>query len=321
MGATTAIRGLFDHRSLPYHDREELLDSVVPFVREGAEMGDPVMVILPAATLAAVLPRLGPAAASPDVHLVEAESAARNPGSLLATWQEFTERLTLSSRPGRAVAETLRGDRSEAEVAECLRYEAQLNLAFYSTSAIWTLLCPIDLSSVDTASLEAAIRAHPHLHLDGRSRPNVSYVHPGTRAAIEPPPLDPVPSASVGVGFDPATLGATRRRVAELASANGLDDDRAADLVLAVGELAANSIVHGGGGGTVRMWTTADSVVCEVEDQGWIVDPLAGGRRPAPSDERGRGLWLVHALCDLVQVRSDPTGTTVRVVIHLPATA
>lgn len=316
MGATTAIRGLFDHRSLPYHDLEELLDAVAPFVREGAEDGDPVVVILPAATLAALLPRLGPAAVSPHVRLVEAESAARNPGALLSTWQEFAQDLAHRAQPGRAVAETLRSDRTEAELAECLHYEAQLNLAFYSTSAVWTLLCPVDLSSVDTTSIEAAIRAHPHLHLDGRSRPNVSYVHPGTEAALEPAPLDPPPDDAVAAAFGADTLGAARRRLNDLAADAGLDPDRAADLVLAVSELGANSILHGGGGGTVRCWTTADAIVCEVADQGWIVDPLAGSRRPAPTADRGRGLWLVHALCDLVQVRSDPSGTIVRVVVR-----
>lgn len=319
MGATTAIRGLFDHRALPYHDRDELLESVAPFVREGAEVGDPVVVILPAETLAALLPLLGPAAVAPHVRLIEAEAAARNPGALLATWQEFTDDLHHRARPGRAVAETFRVDRSEAELAECLHYEAQLNLAFFSTSAIWTLLCPVDVSTLDMRSLEAAIRAHPHLHLDGRSRPNVSYVHPGTAAALEPAPLEPAPDGATSVEFDPSTIGAARRRVGELATAGGLDDDRAADLVLAVGELGANSIVHGGGAGVVRMWTTPDAVVCDVVDHGWIADPLAGTRRPAATADRGRGLWLVHALCDLVQVRSDPHGTMVRVVMHRAA--
>ncbi len=316
MGATTAIRGLFDHRALPYHDLEELLEAVAPFVREGAELGDPVVVVLPSPTLAALRSRLGPLAGAPDVRLVEAESAARNPGALLSLWQEFTEELHHRSRSGRAVAETVHPDRDDAAMVECLHYEAQLNLAFYSTSAVWTLLCPVDVSRVDTTNLEAAIRAHPHLHLDGRSRPNVSYIHPGTAASLEPAPLDPPPDDAITLEFDPSSIGATRRTVGEIAVAGGLDEDRAADLVLAVGELGANSIVHGGGGGTVRIWSTTGAVICDVVDHGWIVDPLAGSRRPAPTVESGRGLWLVHALCDLVQVRSDPTGTTVRVVVH-----
>ncbi len=44
-----------------------------------------------------------------------------------------------------------------------------------------------------------------------------------------------------------------------------------------------------------------------------LTDPLAGRRRPDPWAEGGMGLYLVHHLCDLVQVRTGPAGTTVRV--------
>ena len=50
-----------------------------------------------------------------------------------------------------------------------------------------------------------------------------------------------------------------------------------------------------------------------------IDDPLVGRRTPGPEDERGRGLWLANALADLVQVRSGPDGTTVRVHAWLSA--
>ena len=30
----------------------------------------------------------------------------------------------------------------------------------------------------------------------------------------------------------------------------------------------------------------------------------------------GRGLWIVNQLCDLVQIRSAPSGTVVRVHVH-----
>jgi hypothetical protein len=33
---------------------------------------------------------------------------------------------------------------------------------------------------------------------------------------------------------------------------------------------------------------------------------------------RGRGLWLARQLCDLVELRSDPVGTTVRLYLTLP---
>jgi anti-sigma regulatory factor (Ser/Thr protein kinase) len=80
-----------------------------------------------------------------------------------------------------------------------------------------------------------------------------------------------------------------------------------------VSEIAGNSIVHGGGHGTVAVWTEDTSFVCEIHDAGHIVDPLAGRHRPAPDQDGGRGLWMANQLCDLVQIRSTKaTGTTVR---------
>ncbi|HEY1450507.1 MAG TPA: ATP-binding protein, partial [Solirubrobacteraceae bacterium] len=85
------------------------------------------------------------------------------------------------------------------------------------------------------------------------------------------------------------------------------------DFVLAVNELATNSVQHGGGGGMLRVWQEPGALVCDVRDRGFIEDPLAGRRRPPIDQYGGRGLWLVNRLCDLVQIRSSPSGTVVRV--------
>jgi anti-sigma regulatory factor (Ser/Thr protein kinase) len=84
------------------------------------------------------------------------------------------------------------------------------------------------------------------------------------------------------------------------------------DLLVAVTEIAGNSLMHGGGAGTLRVWNSATGVICEVRDRGWIRQPLAGRARPTFDQESGRGLWMVNQLCDLVQVRSTPAGTVVR---------
>jgi anti-sigma regulatory factor (Ser/Thr protein kinase) len=88
---------------------------------------------------------------------------------------------------------------------------------------------------------------------------------------------------------------------------------------VAVSELAANTVRHAGGSGVLRSWRTPEAVVHEVRDAGVLRDPLVGRRRPGVEEEAGRGLWLVHQLCDLVEVRSDATGTTVRVQMRLAA--
>lgn len=88
------------------------------------------------------------------------------------------------------------------------------------------------------------------------------------------------------------------------------------DLVAAVSELIANSLRHGGGG-VLRTWDDGDALLFEVEDAGVIADPLVGRRLPPPNATKGRGLWLVNQLCDLVELSSDRgSGTTVRVRMH-----
>jgi hypothetical protein len=51
--------------------------------------------------------------------------------------------------------------------------------------------------------------------------------------------------------------------------------------------------------------------VYEVADNTYVDDPLAGRR--APLVDSADALWTANQLCDLVQLRSTKTGTTVRV--------
>jgi hypothetical protein len=61
----------------------------------------------------------------------------------------------------------------------------------------------------------------------------------------------------------------------------------------------------------VHAWTAPGEVICQVSDQGQISDPLVGRRRPP--DASGLGIWVVHQVCDLVELRTGRDGTEVRV--------
>jgi len=74
---------------------------------------------------------------------------------------------------------------------------------------------------------------------------------------------------------------------------------------------------HGGGEGTLRMWREQNTLLVEVHDRGHLEEPLIGRTRPGPEQPTGRGLWVVNHLCDLVQIRSAPTGSVVRVHMRL----
>jgi anti-sigma regulatory factor (Ser/Thr protein kinase) len=106
----------------------------------------------------------------------------------------------------------------------------------------------------------------------------------------------------------------------QTATVAGLSESRANDLVLAVSEVAANTLRHTNSSGTLAIWHDGDEIVAEIHDEGKITDPAAGQRRPAADATGGHGLWLVRQVCDLVELRSDQSGTTIRMhmKIHAP---
>ncbi|MCY7341597.1 MAG: ATP-binding protein [Pseudonocardia sp.] len=88
----------------------------------------------------------------------------------------------------------------------------------------------------------------------------------------------------------------------------------AADLVLAVNELAANAVEHGAGTGALRLWVRGGEVVTEVSDHGGgMAVPFPGIVLPPVYGARGRGLWPASELCDVMQVWSGEDGTVIRV--------
>lgn len=60
------------------------------------------------------------------------------------------------------------------------------------------------------------------------------------------------------------------------------------------------------------LWRESDRFQCEFRDRGTIQDLLVGRFRPAPRERRGRGIRLAHQLADLLQLRSGPLGTRIR---------
>jgi anti-sigma regulatory factor (Ser/Thr protein kinase) len=117
------------------------------------------------------------------------------------------------------------------------------------------------------------------------------------------------------LAFGETEVPDVRVAVGQFARECGLSDGRVDDLVLAADELATNSVRYGGGSGAVLMWADADAVVTEFTDGGTIAAPLVGRLRPAVHSYGGRGIFLVNQVTDLVQIRSGPSSTRVRVTM------
>jgi anti-sigma regulatory factor (Ser/Thr protein kinase) len=132
-----------------------------------------------------------------------------------------------------------------------------------------------------------------------------------SRVPTRPQPLPPPGDDATYLTYR-TDLAKVRALVLQQARAAGLGEGRANDLVLAVSEVAANTLRHTQSAGTLTIWRQAGELVCEIQDEGMIADPLAGQRRPGPDATGGHGLWLVYQVCDAVDLRSDETGTTIR---------
>jgi anti-sigma regulatory factor (Ser/Thr protein kinase) len=115
-------------------------------------------------------------------------------------------------------------------------------------------------------------------------------------------------------------LTALRADVRREALAFGLTRPRLGDFVLAVNEIVANALLHGGGSGRLRLWHDGDDLVCEIADSGPGFDhDRVGGPRPGPLAPGGRGLWLARTMVDALTISHRSTGTTVRLRVRCAA--
>lgn len=304
----------FSHQALLYRGSEQWLERIRAFLEPGLAAGEPVMIAVPAAKHELLRAHLDAEASA--VTLLDMSELGRNPARLIGAYLQ-----ALAAHPGRRahlVGEPAWAGRTVDEYDEVILHEALCNLAFKGLP--YRALCPYDAETIDPGVLAGVRCTHPHLAEGlGAAQPSPSYTDRLAPTAHWPRPLAPPPPDAIRVAYSLAELALVRSLVEEHATAAGLERTRRNDLVLAVDELATNSIVHASGCGELRIWTSENRLVCEIEDQGHIADPLAG-RIPPPGDSaRGRGLWLVNRLTDLVQLRTRPGASTIRIHTILAA--
>lgn len=297
----------FNHEAFLYSGDEHFLAGTTAFVHGALEADEAVLVAVVEPRASLLRQALGRDAER--VEFLDMANAGRNPARIIPAWQAWVDRHAAAGRGFRGIGEPVWAGRTPSEIVECQQHERLLNTAFDEGPG-WWLLCPYDVAALPEAVIERAHASHPSVFADGVRSRSATYPHSGSTMAEEP--LEE-PSGPVCVlGFDLASLGELRDRVAQFAEPV-VGRRGAANAVLVVSELAANSIKYGGGAGILRLWRDVAALVCEVRDDGVITDPLVGRRRPSVLVGGKAGLWIANQLCDLLQIRSAPgRGTVVR---------
>jgi anti-sigma regulatory factor (Ser/Thr protein kinase) len=297
----------FQHQALIYEGADEYLAGTMPFLRAALQAEEPVLVAVRRERAKLLRGELG---AAEGIRFLPIEEVGRNPALVISLWRDFVDES--GGRPVRGVSESVWPERSPAALEECHRHEALLNLAFASAPA-WSLLCPYDALALADDELELAATTHAVISREGRTEESAAFLEdPDTLDGELPFPAERPDALYFGL----EQLSEVRRRVAAAGERAGMDPRAVADLVTATSELAANSVMHGGGSGTLRVWREGENLLAEVEDAGRIEEPLVGRLRPRLTQEGGRGLWLANQLCELVQIRSGGERTVVR--LHVP---
>ncbi|MFI1585793.1 anti-sigma factor RsbA family regulatory protein [Embleya sp. NPDC020630] len=305
---TVRVPDVFRHDALLYAGLDDFVDRTATFVRAGLEADEAVAV-------AVIEPRAGAlrkelAADAEHVTWIDMERVGRNPARIIPAWRQWTH--DQGTRAFRGIGEPIWAGRSEDELVECRHHESLLNLAFDGVP--WQLLCPYDVTTLAPSVIDAVRHSHPRV-LDAGAEHR--HAHPGPAhyaATLTGPPLPDAPEHAEHLAFAAGELARVRAFVrGRLGEAPRAYVGHA---LLVVTEIAGNSIIHGGGHGEVSLWDEGTTLVCEIRDAGRVDDPLAGRHIPHPDVEGGRGLWIANQLCDLVQIRSTESGTTVRLRLN-----
>jgi len=294
----------FRHVGFFYRTETDYAATVAEFLRAALAAGEAAFAAVSPAKASLIRDTLGPDARY--IEFADMTTLGRNPARIIPQVLAF---IVGHAGHVRYVGEPIWAARNPAELREATKHEALVNLAFAQADA--EILCPYDTAELDPAVIADARRTHPLLLSSGVHLMSPEYTGPSDLLPSRSLPL-PAPTGDAMNHTYRTDLSQVRALVLQHAREAGLSESRSNDLVLAVSEVAANTLRHTKSSGTLTLWRDEDEVVAEIHDEGMITDPLVGRRRPPPDASGGHGLWLVRQVCDLVELHSDSDGTTIR---------
>jgi DNA-binding GntR family transcriptional regulator/anti-sigma regulatory factor (Ser/Thr protein kinase) len=303
--------GRLTHRALIYITLEDFLDAALPFVEDGLDREERVLTVTTPRNREALARALGARAGAVEFH--DSDEWYRAPSHTLLAYERYLQ--YADSARVRILGEPIWSDLSPAAIREWTRYESLINVEF--AFAPVSFLCPYDAGGLAERIVADARRTHPELCIGVDVAPSPDFrdaraVGRDLDGEAFEEPEGPITEHSVT-----ADLGGVRTFALEQAERAGLSGMAMAGALLAVQELAANAVLHGPRGGTLRAWLDHDELIFEMRDDGApLVDPMVAQMAPdLAGRQRAGGLWTARLLSDLVEVRSGSAGFVAR--LHL----
>ncbi len=125
---------------------------------------------------------------------------------------------------------------------------------------------------------------------------------------------------AVALAAVPARITSSRRQLADWLSSAGVTPCQAHDILLAVSEAVTNAIEHGsrrdaGKLVTVRASVCDETVTATVSDSGRWIHPAP---HAASLTQRGRGLIIIRAVANSVEIARTAFGTQITMQFDVP---
>lgn len=299
------------HEAVFYGGEGELLDVAIPFLREGIEAGEPVLVGFGVDHSGLVREAL------PDgrVRFLSGGAMYARPASAVAAYRQLLrEYVEAGAHQIRIIGELAPTDFGETW-HWWARYESAIN-ELYDDFPLWSM-CAYDTRTTPRHVLDDVARTHPSVAMPaGRHEPSLQYIPPAAfLTSRRPLALDPLQHADPVVRLTDAPLADFRRAVDE-ANSVGLPRDSVDNLKVAVNEVVTNALRYGHPPVEVRYWAGDGRMIVAVTNKGGAPDdPFIGLRPAAHAPHGGLGLWLVHQLCDDVRLDRGADGFTVTLTV------
>lgn len=296
------------HQAGFYESDEEFLNLLLPFVREGVAVGEPVITGYDERKTSLLREALGGDMAG--VTAISDAALYASPARCITAYQKlFDHHVTQGAHQIRVGGDVPHpGNGGSFDGWD--RYESAVNTV-WGELPVWGF-CLYDRRMSPAYVVDAVERTHPELvdpYAGAATNPRYDGPWAFRLNTLKPDPLEASEPQIVLV--DPAPRD-VRLAIADLGAPDG--DDAFHGLMLGASEAVANALAYGRAPVTVRVWRARDRLLVTVHDTGdGPSDPLVGLKTRAPhAAGAGLGLWLTHQMCDDVTLHRDEAGFTVR---------